>query len=311
MISIVTPVYNKKKYLKACIDSVLAQTYQDWELILVDDGSIDDSADICKSYANQNSRIHYYYQENAGPGCARNLGLDKANGEYIVFIDADDFVASDYLQTLLSGKQYIFVVSGYTEVHEDKGAKIAVLPEHMLLLDHGPTKNEVFCKKNLKFFVGPCSKLYELRTLRENNIRFKSIPYGEDIIFNFNYMKHCSEVCVLPYAGYQNRILDGTLSRRHVTDMWKYMLQIETAANDAFSFFGDASWQFLIMRDRKLALINEMQSYNGFKKMCRMVNDKTIRKVKFWNLDWKDASVLILLRLRFYRCLYTLLRYVL
>lgn len=101
MISVIVPVYNVEKYLNECIDSILAQTYTDFELILVDDGSPDNCGAICDEYAEKDSRIRVIHQENGGLSVARNTGLDAANGEYITFVDSDDVIYKTYLERLL------------------------------------------------------------------------------------------------------------------------------------------------------------------------------------------------------------------
>ena len=92
MISIIVPIYNAEQYLHRCIDSILAQSYIDFELLLIDDGSPDNCGAICDEYANQDSRVHVFHKENEGVSSARNLGMAHAQGDWITFIDADDYV---------------------------------------------------------------------------------------------------------------------------------------------------------------------------------------------------------------------------
>ena len=99
-ISVIIPVYNAEKYVGRCIESVQAQTYSHWQMILVDDGSKDQSLEICQKYAGADNRIHVIHQENAGPGIARNTGIASATGNYVVFIDSDDYVEKEYFQLL-------------------------------------------------------------------------------------------------------------------------------------------------------------------------------------------------------------------
>ena len=99
-ISVIIPVYNAEKYVGRCIESVQAQTYTEWLMILVDDGSRDKSLEICQKYAGADNRIHVIHQENAGPGIARNVGLECAKGKYVVFIDSDDYIEKDYFKLL-------------------------------------------------------------------------------------------------------------------------------------------------------------------------------------------------------------------
>ena len=99
-ISVVIPIYNSEQFLKRCTDSVLSQSYKNFELILVDDGSKDNSGKMCDYIASQDNRVHVIHQENAGAGAARNAGINIAKGEYIVFVDSDDMIEPDYMELL-------------------------------------------------------------------------------------------------------------------------------------------------------------------------------------------------------------------
>ena len=100
LISIIVPIYNVENYLRQCLDSIVAQTYQNFECLLINDGSPDNSADICREYVVKDSRFKYFEKENGGVSSARNLGIEHSKGEYITFIDSDDWVDSDYLEVL-------------------------------------------------------------------------------------------------------------------------------------------------------------------------------------------------------------------
>ncbi|MBR6909457.1 MAG: glycosyltransferase family 2 protein, partial [Lachnospiraceae bacterium] len=101
MINVIIPVYNiQKEYLKRCIDSVLAQTYKDIEIILVDDGSSDGSGDVCDEYASLNANVKAFHKENGGSSSARNIGIKEASGEYIGFVDSDDYIEPDMYEVL-------------------------------------------------------------------------------------------------------------------------------------------------------------------------------------------------------------------
>ena len=101
-ISVIVPVYNTEKYLNRCIDSILAQTFTDFELLLIDDGSTDCSGKICDEYAAKDSRVRVFHKENGGVSSARNMGLDNAQGEWITFVDSDDWVHEDFLKKRLA-----------------------------------------------------------------------------------------------------------------------------------------------------------------------------------------------------------------
>lgn len=102
MVSVIIPVYNAEKHLERCLRSLECQTYSEYEVLLIDDGSTDSSSDICKNYAKKNAKFQYIYQNNGGVSRARNTGLRKARGDYLTFVDADDWVEPTYIEKMLS-----------------------------------------------------------------------------------------------------------------------------------------------------------------------------------------------------------------
>ena len=123
LISIVVPIYNVEKYLRMCLDSILDQTYEHFECLLINDGSPDNSAEICREYVEKDARFRYFEKENGGLASARNLGIKYSKGKYISFIDSDDWVEPDYLEVLHSKiKEYNtdFVISSYKKFDMDE-----------------------------------------------------------------------------------------------------------------------------------------------------------------------------------------------
>lgn len=122
LISVIIPVYNAEKYLRRCLDSVVAQTYRNLEIICVDDGSVDESGKICDQYAVRDARIKVIHQENQGLSAARNKGLDAAEGEYIAFVDSDDYILEDMFERLyiaLTRFNTMYVICGFNAVDPD------------------------------------------------------------------------------------------------------------------------------------------------------------------------------------------------
>ena len=120
LITVIVPVCNVAKYLRRCLDSVISQTYQNLEIICVDDGSTDHSSEICEQYALKDERVKVFHQENQGVSAARNKGLDMVAGEYITFVDSDDYIQSDMLERLyseLSKSEASYVICGYNVVN--------------------------------------------------------------------------------------------------------------------------------------------------------------------------------------------------
>lgn len=185
LVSIIIPVYNAQEYLDDCIKSVLGQTYKNFEVILIDDGSLDKSLKICNGYSEWDNRIIVIHKENGGVSSARNMGLDVAKGDYILFVDSDDYIAEDYIESHINFDADV-VVSGT----EKSGAYL---------------KNEIL--KNEGEFVGfggPWKKLYKKELI--SNTRFREeIKIGEDIIFNLEILKKTENIYYITYDGYHIR----------------------------------------------------------------------------------------------------------
>ena len=187
-ISVIVPIYNVEKWLRRCVDSILAQTFTDFELLLIDDGSTDGSGVICDEYAGKNSRIRVFHKPNGGVSSARNIGLDNARGEWITFVDSDDWVELEYLECLLSnvgGAELSicdFVIRGSDEVWTDK-IETGLISKDKLAAFY--TETYPYCH-----LTAPWIKLYKKSIIEENNIRFKEdINTLEDTIFVLEYLR--------------------------------------------------------------------------------------------------------------------------
>lgn len=185
-ISIIVPVYNSEKTLKRCVDSLICQTYSNIEIILVDDGSTDNSSAICKEYEKIDSRIMNITKNNEGVSTARNVGLDRASGEFIMFCDSDDWVVADWCEKMK--KQYVsnnLVMSGYYCINSEGECTDKVSCGENTMIN----KTLFLETMDLGGFC-PWNKLYESNLIKENKIRFpKNITLGEDKLFNWRYLK--------------------------------------------------------------------------------------------------------------------------
>lgn len=183
LISVIVPIYNTQHFLPTCIDSILNQTYQNLEIILINDGSTDTSPILCNQYANYDSRITIIHKENGGVSSARNAGLKIATGEYIAFVDSDDYLDPDFFANL-SKYDADVIVSG-----QDKATGL---------------QNISTIKQNYydwDSFVGPCEKLYKRSMIQ--GIHFKeNLPIGEDIIFNLEVLNQIQNAYFITYSGY-------------------------------------------------------------------------------------------------------------
>ena len=212
LISIIIPVYKVENCVAKCLDSVISQTYQNWELILVDDGSPDNSGLICDKYARKDDRIKVFHVVNAGPSNARNYGLDNATGSYVCFIDSDDWVEPTYLEHLYSGIQpdgVGIVLGGHFRDEVFKTIKRSIGDK---LYDKS-SFHEVFDGQRIAHWGFTVTKLYSLDVINRLHLRFlKNVRYCEDLIFFLEYWKHCDWMKFISELDYHYIIAETTNS---------------------------------------------------------------------------------------------------
>lgn len=200
MLSIIIPVYNTEKYLEKCVDSVLTQTYTDFEIILVDDGSKDKSSIICDKYSSKDARVRVVHKTNGGVSSARNTGLDICRGEYVMFVDSDDWLDPDFCEKLMSKAEGAdLVAGGYTMVDKSGKSEYALKNRTIIFPEQLGTNFDELYQKN--FFNAPFSKIYK-RDLIVNQRFNTSVALGEDFLFNLEYLKKCLMIKVFDTVGY-------------------------------------------------------------------------------------------------------------
>lgn len=202
-LSIIVPVYNVEPYLPVCIDTVLAQTYRDFELILIDDGSSDNSGAICDKYAEKDNRIIVRHQPNSGVSSARNLGIAIATGDYISFIDPDDTIEPQMYEVLINNaeKHNCDISACRLDVIRTNGSHHVIDLEESSLLSKEFVISNYFTDSAIKeFFYGPVNKIFK-KSLIEN-IRFKNYQLGEDILFIFNVLQRAENIYLDTFVGY-------------------------------------------------------------------------------------------------------------
>lgn len=226
MISIIIPVYNVEKYLDQCLESVVFQSYTDFECILVNDGSTDNSGNICDKWAKKDNRFRVLNQDNQGVSCARNNGIDNANGEYIVFIDSDDWVDTDYLESFMNESSDL-VISGDIVETQNGPIKINTPIQEKEITISNKYLNEFSQLLESHLLFGPFLKRYKASIIKENQIYFnKDLSYGEDLVFNFEYLKHVTNIYTIPKATYHYRRFEAnTLSTIFRPDFWNVNYQ--------------------------------------------------------------------------------------
>lgn len=196
LISIVIPIYNVERYLPLCIDSALNQEYDNYELILIDDGSTDGCPGICDKYAKNNSRVSVVHQQNGGLGEARNNGLDVATGEYVYFLDSDDTILPDTLSAFVEflNRNGDFSIVSTDFQYVDENNRMALAPQAGVdeVFDDIKAAQNRFLRRNL-IFLAP-GTFYNVNWLAENKLRFKKVPYSEDQLFVWEALAKASRI---------------------------------------------------------------------------------------------------------------------
>ena len=246
-ISVVVPVCNVENYLKRCVDSLLSQTFSDREIILVDDGSTDDSAALCDSYAALPG-IRAIHQENAGLGMARNSGMDAASGEYLLFIDSDDYVGPDLLDTLYNAAaQYDadLAVGGLTLVSPDGKERRNSYVEEIRFFSGNSLKELAFGivgslpeeALDSKYGMTACARLYRRSVIEENGLRFVSERelISEDLVFNLDFLRCAQRAVAIPDAAYFYCTNPGSLTKGHRADRFQCDCKLYSAVEALLS----------------------------------------------------------------------------
>ena len=218
LISIIVPVYNVERYLSRCIDSILAQTFTNFELLLIDDGSTDKSGNICDAYALKDNRIRVFHKNNAGPSHARNYGLNVSIGQWIAFIDSDDFVASNYIETFIKYNNTfdtnIQVIQGY-HLYSDEQLDCIFKDKQYYYIEltiHGNNDNISIAKQRLLHKWEVWGRMFSKKVIQNNKIKFnEKVSYGEDGMFWHEYILHLKKIIYVPEQNYYyNKPMQGT-----------------------------------------------------------------------------------------------------
>ena len=203
-VSVVIPVYNAGKYLQKTIDSIVSQSFTGWEMILVDDGSKDESGRICDEQTDK--RIKVFHKKNGGVSSARNYGLRQANGEYIAFIDADDYVDPDYLCSLLDGDGSDFVIMGYWY---DNRTEIA--PPKKGQYTWADIRENINDFLNTDHFCFPWARLFKKEIIESFNISFnENMRFAEDHVFNWTYLQYVKSLYISGHSLYHKNTVEAT-----------------------------------------------------------------------------------------------------
>lgn len=334
-VSVIVPVYNTEQYLKECVDSLLKQTLTDLEIILIDDGSPDNSAYICDEYAKLDSRVKVIHKENGGLSSARNAALDICKGEYIGFVDSDDFVEPTMFEELYNSSIYyssdisICALSTFSnngvipkllpfdkEVYKD-----SEITDCFLVPLLGENPNEKI--KNLEGFV--CRQLFKREII--GNIRFKSEReyFAEDVMFDFDIYPLCRTISVVNKPLYFYRYNGDSLSNKYRENVWtmlsnylhaEYELlnELDIKISDSIKIrLDNLTLKFVIFSILNLGKADCNLSNNEKKNVINEIRlNKYVKEIlKFTSIikqPLKVCVLLVLLKLKMYRTILLLNR---
>lgn len=213
-ISIIIPLYNAEKYIQKTIDSILIQKDRIFEIIIIDDGSNDNSSEIIKNNYGNEEKIKYYYQKNSGAPIARNLGISKATGDYVIFFDSDDILIDKtiekYCNILNSNDDIDLIIGNYNKIDE----KDNILSKELLF-----KKDEIIIDKNIFEYSNidpkPGNKIYSLKIIKKNKIVFDDVKIGQDLNFFLKYILFSNKIYLLNEYVFNYRIVDTSISRTY------------------------------------------------------------------------------------------------
>ena len=211
-VSIIIPAYNVVSYLEDCIESIMAGTYQDFEILLIDDGSVDGTGSLCDRFAEKYSVIQVFHTTNSGVSTARNLGIDHASGRYVGFVDADDLIASNMFEALVHcmGPDVDMTACRFRRCRREELDATEIPITHQTITNQTETAQKV-----LTGGYGPnvINKLFKAEVLKQNQIRFRrDYRTAEDVFFITDYLIHCKKAVFLEEQLYYYIVNGGSIT---------------------------------------------------------------------------------------------------
>ena len=285
-ISIIIPIYNSSKYLSKCLESVINQTYKNIEILLLNDGSKDNSMEICEYYSNKDKRIRIFNNSNKGVSYTRNYGIDQSTGVYITFVDSDDIIIENFIEILYKSLK---------KFNED--CSICKMSKKINKIKNNLKPPKVYNKdkifKNLfgEFGGFLCNKMYKKNIIKNNNIYLnEKIGMSEDIIFNLDYFKYCNKVVFNYDEEYFYRFNPNSVTNDLFNKKWFTLLDTYIIILNKFEFKKNDIYKVIIyninilLAETKYRLkINKIDS-NVFNKKIEIL-EKHKNDVKFTLLE--------------------------
>lgn len=221
VVSVIVPVYNAEKYLNQSVQSVQNQTFPDWEMLLIDDGSGDSSGMICDQYASEDKRIRVFHTGNQGYGHARNTGLLHASGQWILFLDSDDCLDSSAMEVLLGHASNADLVMALYQTFPQRAVKRSE-NNGGWFSSLSQMSNKFTELYEPYFFLSVCAKLYR-RSIMGNGFAVRDGQLMSDWLYNFRILPLCRGICFVPETVYYYRMADQESVSKHFHSEWLYV----------------------------------------------------------------------------------------
>lgn len=286
LISIIVPVYNVEKYLSECLDSLLNQTYQNIEIVLIDDGSTDNSGIICDEYKKKDKRIRVFHKKNGGLSDARNYGLSNINGEYLTFVDSDDIISSNYIETLFiccKKTDSDIVVCRFKRFKDKEELKNVLQSDNYLCVNSSDYYLKTLYQNDHTIYsVSSCAKLYKKKIFKV--IRFKKGKLNEDFCIINDILNGAKKVSLVDSEMYYYRISENSITNSSFNKDKLFVLEY---CNQLLNNTNDEPVKTALMvtlYTRSIDLLTNMKESN--------YKDKTIEK-ELWNNIKKYRKLVI------------------
>lgn len=267
-VSVIVPVYNSEKYLEQCLYSIINQTYSNIEIIIVDDGSTDKSKNIYSYINNKDCRIKIIKENHKGPSNARNRGIEEATGDYILFVDSDDWIDEKLVEKCINiYEKYDIdcIVYEANTVYPKKVEK-----EGSIYKEGIYNKHEVISKLIIKEKINsPWNKMYKKSIIDSNNIKYDDdIVIGEDLLFNINYFKFIEKIYISNEKMYNYRMHNSSLTKKYIPNKYEQLMFVNEKMKQEL--------EEICSKELTEALI-----YIKFKNICSSLRDVLHRECKF------------------------------
>lgn len=318
-LSIIVPVYNSEKHILRCLDSVKKQIFSDFEVIIVDDGSFDKSADKIRDYCLADNRFKYFYKTNGGASTARNYGLEKAVGEYIGFVDSDDWIDEDmYLDMfeVIQNHNVDIVLCDYNKIIGDKIVQKTHNLEEGLYVDYRLTNkfyDSVIMDMRIEFpiTVTNCLMVIKRKIIFDNGIKYLNVRYCEDLLFGSECALESNSIYYMKHKYFYNYFdNEDSVTNQYHSDKFEVFQDIYNAAIDKFQAINDERIQNqlkCIMVYFTLNWMGELKSSNlSFVEMIeksRMILNNgnvkhAFRDISIYDIGWKQKIICSIIKWR-------------